>query len=221
MCCLLSQLTFLFMGFKQAWFAVIGFPYVRYSDKAQQVWVVLQSRALWRNEGTAKYCSFHLVVYRIQIVQHPFVKKQQSKQTKQQKISLQGKGNGKRGLLLKRNCEGCGEGAVGVPGLALLSASAAFSSRLVTLRQPPADHLRGGLIRNSRGKHSGNSVVWNYLTCFPCFKELLPRQQQLAEDECCRVWGWQSWACGGGVSLLAPSCGPCPQLLQILLLPQT
>lgn len=88
-----------------------------------------------------------------------------------------------------------GEGAVGggQPNLVLLkhphglwNTRALFSPLcwLMTLWQQPTDHLRGGLIQSYRGKqrHWKQWLVWNYLTCFPCFKELLLRQQQLAED---------------------------------------
>lgn len=170
------------------------------------------------------------MVYRVKPSNHvaPFYY-ETAKQTNQQKVSLQRKGNGKRGCFWRGNREGCGEGAVGVPGLVLLSASAACETGEPCLLLTAGDttaaaHWSSQRWANSKlqGKtHWKQWLVWNYLTCFPCFKELLLRQQQLAEDERCRVWGWQSWACGGGVSLPTPSCGPCPQLLQIPLLPQT
>lgn len=59
---------------------------------------------------------------------------------------------------------------------------------LMTLWQQPTHGLRGGIIRNYRGKQRRwkKCLVRNYLTRFPCFKELLLWQQQLIEDRALR-----------------------------------
>lgn len=94
---------------------------------------------------------------------------------------------------------------------------------LMALWQQPTDHLRGGLIQNYRRKqwHWKQWLVWNYLTCFPCFKELLLWQQQLGKDQALQSFRGSAVMCvwRGCITSSTKLCSLHPPFWQIPTLP--